>query len=78
MRWIGHRLHAEAGVAGRTHTSVADGARTSPSTPSTGCCTTVPACREATVHVSPASHDGRDFHAAVAHHFQRGGEPSQS
>jgi cation diffusion facilitator family transporter len=77
MRWIGHQLHAEVGVAVDHTKSVAEGHDIAEEVRHR-LLHALPKLRDATVHVSPASHDGRDFHAAVAHHFQRGGEPSQS
>jgi cation diffusion facilitator family transporter len=71
MRWIGHQLHAEAGVTVDHAKSVAEGHDIAEDVRHR-LLHALPKLRDATVHVSPASHDDRDFHAAVAHHFDSG------
>lgn len=77
MRWIGHQLHAEAGVSVDHTKSVAQGHDIAEEVRHR-LLHALPKLRDATVHVSPASNDDHDFHAAVAHHFLRGGEPKKS
>ena len=68
LRWIGHRLRAEAALVVDCELTlvaahdVAEDARHR-------LLHDVPRLSDATVHVSPSAHDGRDHHAAVAHHF---------
>jgi len=68
LRWIGHRMRAEAGV-------VVDPALTVVSAHDIAAeahhrlLHEVPKLQAATVHVSPADSDGADHHAALAHHF---------
>jgi cation diffusion facilitator family transporter len=77
MRWIGHQLHAEVGVAVDHVKSVAEGHDIAEEVRHR-LLHTMPKLRDATVHVSPSSDDDRDFHAALAHHFEgdRHSEPS--
>jgi cation diffusion facilitator family transporter len=74
MRWIGHQLHAEAGVTVDHAKSVAEGHDIAEDVRHR-LLHALPKLRDATVHVSPASQDHHDFHAAVAHHFESDGEP---
>jgi cation diffusion facilitator family transporter len=68
MRWIGHQLHGEVGVTVDHTKSVAEGHDIAEDVRHR-LLHALPKLRDATVHVSPASHDDHDFHAAVAHHF---------
>jgi cation diffusion facilitator family transporter len=70
MRWIGHQLHAEVGVTVDHAKSVAQGHDIAEDVRHR-LLHAMPRLRDATVHVSPASQDNRDFHAAVAHHFEQ-------
>ena len=69
-RWIGHSIHAEALIvadAGLTLVEahqVAERARHN-------MLHAVPKLSSVTVHVDPCEHDGRDPHAALAHHDRR-------
>jgi cation diffusion facilitator family transporter len=69
MRWIGHQLHAEVGVTVDHAKSVAQGHDIAEDVRHR-LLHALPKLRDATVHVSPSSQDDRDFHAAVAHHFE--------
>jgi cation diffusion facilitator family transporter len=70
VRWIGHRLHAEAEVVVDADVSlvvaheIAERARH-------GLLHDVPRLATAIVHADPCSHDGRDHHAALDHHRPR-------
>jgi cation diffusion facilitator family transporter len=67
VRWIGHRLHAEAEVVVDADVNlvvahdIAERARH-------GLLHGVPRLASAIVHADPCSHDGRDHHAALDHH----------
>lgn len=69
MRWIGHQLRAEVAVAVDHSMSVAEGHDIAEEVRHR-LLHALPKLRDATVHVSPSSQDDRDFHAAVAHHFE--------
>jgi cation diffusion facilitator family transporter len=73
MRWIGHQLRAEVGVTVDHAKSVAQGHDIAEDVRHR-LLHALPKLRDATVHVSPSSQDDRDFHAAVAHHFE---DPAQ-
>jgi cation diffusion facilitator family transporter len=77
MRWIGHQLHAEAGVTVDHAKSVAEGHDIAEDVRHR-LLHALPKLRDATVHVSPTSHDDRDFHAGVAHHFRQDSAPGES
>jgi cation diffusion facilitator family transporter len=69
-RWIGHSIHAEALIVadadltlGEAH-QVAERARHN-------MLHAVPKLTSVTVHVDPCEHDGRDYHAELAHHDRR-------
>jgi cation diffusion facilitator family transporter len=70
VRWIGHRLHAEAEVVVDadlnlvTAHEIAERARH-------GLLHDVPRLVSAIVHADPCEHDGRDHHAALEHHERR-------
>jgi cation diffusion facilitator family transporter len=67
VRWIGHRLHAEAEVVVDADVNlvvahdIAERARH-------GLLHGVPRLASAIVHADPCGHDGRDHHAALDHH----------
>jgi cation diffusion facilitator family transporter len=67
IRWIGHRLHAEAEVVVDADLNlvaahdIAERARH-------GLLHDVPRLTSAIVHADPCNHDGRDHHAALEHH----------
>lgn len=68
LRWVGHRLRAEAGIVVDPSLSVVDGhaiATDAHHRLMHG----VPKLVEATVHVSPSGPAGKDHHAALAHHL---------
>ena len=69
LRWLGHRVRAETGIDPDpdpdlgivdAHTIAVDAHHRM--------LHRVPRLSDATVHVSPAPTDGRDHHAALAHH----------
>jgi cation diffusion facilitator family transporter len=70
VRWIGHRLHAEAEVVVDADVTlvvaheIAERARH-------GLLHDVPRLASAIVHADPCGHDGRDHHAALDHHRRR-------
>ncbi len=71
VRWIGHHLHAEAEIVSDCDLTLAQAHDVAEE------CRhrllhEVPRLAHATIHTSPCSHDGRDHHAATAHHFGGG------
>lgn len=68
LRWIGRRLRAEAGVVVDCSDSVVAGHEIAEEVRHR-LLHALPKLEDATVHVSPCSHEGRDHHAALAHHF---------
>ena len=67
LRWIGHRVRAEAGVVVDPALSVADGHAIAVEAHHQ-LLHQVPSLVEATVHVSPGGQVGAEQHAALAHH----------
>jgi len=69
VRWIGHRLHAEAEVVVDQDLSVA-AAHDVAEAARHGLLHDVPRLVSAIVHADPCDHDGTDHHAGVQHHDQ--------
>jgi cation diffusion facilitator family transporter len=67
LRWIGHKVRAEVGIAVDPELSVVD-AHAVAIEAHHGLLHRVPKLVEATVHVSPGGHAGEVQHAALAHH----------
>jgi cation diffusion facilitator family transporter len=67
VRWIGHRLHAEADVVVDQDLSVAEAHRIAEAARH-GLLHDVPRLVSAIVHADPCDHDGTDHHADVKHH----------
>lgn len=67
LRWIGHRVHAEAGIVVAPTLSVVD-AHAIATDAHHRLLHEVAELREATVHVSPAGPAGERHHEAIAHH----------
>jgi cation diffusion facilitator family transporter len=74
LRWVGHRLRAEAGIVVDPGLSVVDGHAIATDAHHR-LMHQVPKLFEATVHVSPGGPVGEDHHAVLAHH--RGDHPAQ-
>jgi cation diffusion facilitator family transporter len=68
IRWIGHELHAEVDIVSDADLSLAD-AHAIGEQAHHQLLHQVPRLAEATIHSNPCQHDGRDHHAATAHHF---------
>jgi cation diffusion facilitator family transporter len=68
VRWIGHQLRAEAGVVCDRNRSLVE-AHAVAVEAHHRLLHQIPRLAEATIHVSPCSHDGSDPHLAIAHHF---------
>ena len=75
IRWIGHRLHAEAEVTVDADLNVA-AAHEIAERARHGLLHDVPRLTSAIVHADPCSHDGRDHHAEVEHHNLRRPPPA--
>jgi divalent metal cation (Fe/Co/Zn/Cd) transporter len=67
VRWIGHRLHAEAEVVVDQDLSVA-AAHDIAEAARHGLLHEVPRLVSAIVHADPCDHDGTDHHAGLKHH----------
>jgi cation diffusion facilitator family transporter len=76
-RWIGHSIHAEALIVADSDLTlnqahaIAERARHN-------MLHAVPKLTSVTVHVDPCGHDGRDPHAALAHHDLSGSETARA
>jgi len=68
IRWIGHELRAEAEVVSDGDLSLAD-AHAIAEEAHHRLLHDIGRLGQATIHSSPCGHDGRDHHAATAHHF---------
>ena len=68
LRWIGHRLRAETGIMVNSSKSITE-AHDVAEDVRHRLLHALPKLQDATVHVSPRSEDGRDFHEPLAHHF---------
>jgi cation diffusion facilitator family transporter len=68
LRWIGHRLRAETGIMVNSSKSITE-AHDVAENVRHRLLHALPKLQDATVHVSPRSADGRDFHEPLAHHF---------
>ena len=67
LRWIGHRLHAEADIVVNTDLRVGDG-HTIAEAARHDLMHAVPRLASATIHTDPCGHDGLDPHQAASHH----------
>jgi cation diffusion facilitator family transporter len=70
LRWLGHRVRAETGIVVDHHLGIVD-AHAIAVDAHHRLLHQVPRLADATVHVSPAPDDGRDYHAPLAHHGQQ-------
>jgi cation diffusion facilitator family transporter len=68
LRWVGHRIRAEAGMAVDPTLSLVE-AHDIAADAHHRLLHQMPKLHFATVHVSPADTDGVDYHATLAHHF---------
>lgn len=68
LRWIGHRLRAEAGIVVDSKLSLWDGHDLAVEAKHQ-LLHHIPKLDDATVHVSPEADGGRDPHARLSHHF---------
>jgi cation diffusion facilitator family transporter len=69
LRWIGHRIRAETGIVVDHRLGIVD-AHAIAVDAHHRLLHDVPRLVDATVHMSPAPDDGRDHHAAIAHHHR--------
>jgi divalent metal cation (Fe/Co/Zn/Cd) transporter len=67
LRWVGHRIHADAGLVVDHALTVWDGHEIAVAAEH-ALLHDVPRLHRATVHVSPDPRDGQDPHAELAHH----------
>lgn len=72
LRWVGHRIRAEAGVLVDPTLSVVEGHDIAVAAHHQ-LLHDVPRLVEATVHISPAGHRGADQHRRLDHHHERPG-----
>jgi len=70
IRWIGHELRAEARVVSHCDLTLAEAHEIAEGAHHE-LLHRIPRLGEAVIHTSPCGHDGRDHHAALAHHFPR-------
>ena len=70
MRWLGHRLRAEAAVVVDCGSSVVEGHDIAEEVRHR-LLHDIAKLEDASVHISPCSHDDRDFHQVSAHHFTK-------
>jgi len=68
IRWLGHELRAEAEITSDADLSLAD-AHAIAEAAHHRLLHDIRRLGHATIHTSPSGHDGRDHHAATAHHF---------
>ena len=68
IRWLGHELRAEVEIVSDADLSLAD-AHAVAEEAHHRLLHGIPRLTRATLHTSPCAHDGRDHHAATAHHF---------
>jgi len=68
IRWLGHELRAEADVTSDADLSLAD-AHAIAEEAHHRLLHDIRRLGHVTIHTSPCGHDGRDHHAATAHHF---------
>ena len=68
IRWLGHELRAEAEIISDADLSLAD-AHAIAEEAHHRLLHDIRRLGQATIHSSPCGHDGRDHHAATAHHF---------
>ena len=71
VRWIGHELRAEADIVTRSDLSIGD-AHDIAEEARHRLLHDVRRLTQATIHVSPSDHDGRDPHERTSHHFSDG------
>ncbi len=76
-RWIGHALFADALLVADADLTLAD-AHAIAERARHEMLHAVPKLADVTVHLDPCDHDGRDHHAALAHHDQRSGRGGRS
>jgi cation diffusion facilitator family transporter len=67
LRWIGHRLRAETGIVVDSGLGLVE-AHDIANEPHHRLLHDVPRLDDVTVHVSPRSSDGRNYHSLIAHH----------
>ena len=67
LRWIGHRIRAETGLVVDCELGIVE-AHAIATDAHHRLLHDVPRLVDATVHVSPCDHDGRDHHAPISHH----------
>jgi hypothetical protein len=77
LRWIGHRIRAETGLAVDARLSLAEAHRIAHEAQHR-LLHDVPRLSDATVHVSPAAQEGLAAHEAVAHHGLPAGRPAET
>ena len=68
IRWVGHELRAEVDITSDASLSLAE-AHAIAAEAEHRLLHDVPRLTQATIHSNPCEHDGRDHHAATAHHF---------
>lgn len=68
IRWVGHELRAEAEITSDCEITVT-AAHAIAEEAHHRLLHAIPRLVQATIHTSPCNHDGRDHHAATAHHF---------
>jgi cation diffusion facilitator family transporter len=76
VRWVGHRIRAEADIVVDPGLSVVDGHAIAVEAHHR-LLHDVPRLAEVTVHVSPAGRSGEDHHARLAHHHRPGSHPGE-
>ena len=76
VRWVGHELVAEADIVADRDLSL-DAAHDIAEEARHGLLHGVRRLTQATIHVSPCGHDGRDPHASTSHHFADGPTPAR-
>jgi cation diffusion facilitator family transporter len=76
IRWIGHELRAEAEIVSDADLSLAE-AHAIAEEAHHRLLHDIRRLGQATIHSSPCGHDGRDHHAATAHHFPSRARPSR-
>jgi cation diffusion facilitator family transporter len=70
IRWLGHQLRAEATIVADCDLRLAD-AHDIAQDAHHHLLHDIPRLAEATIHIDPCRHDGRDHHALIAHHFPK-------
>lgn len=75
IRWIGHELRAEAEIISDADLTLAE-AHAIAEEAHHRLLHDIHRLEQATIHSSPCAHDGRDHHAATAHHFPQRAQPT--